>query len=226
MASAKSLIFAELAEIAGTIGHPLRLELIEQVSQGERSVERLSVLIGQSMANTSQHLKHLRRSGFVQSRRDGKRVLYRLGDGPVVPLLTALRHYAEHSRAAVRDIVSDYLHRLDRLEPISREDLVARLREDNITVLDVRPKEEFDLGRIPGAVNVPLDEIEKRLSELPLETEIVAYCRGPYCVLSFEAVATLREKGYRVRRLEDGFPEWLDAGLSVEYKIPVPPSPM
>lgn len=184
------------------------------------------MLIGQSMANTSQHLKHLRRSGFVQSRRDGKRVLYRLGDGPVVPLLTALRHYAEHSRAAVRDIVSDYLHRLDRLEPISREDLVARLREDNITVLDVRPKEEFDLGRIPGAVNVPLDEIEKRLSELPLETEIVAYCRGPYCVLSFEAVATLREKGYRVRRLEDGFPEWLDAGLSVEYKIPVPPSPM
>ncbi|WP_313608719.1 metalloregulator ArsR/SmtB family transcription factor [Rhizobium sp.] len=226
MASAKSLIFEELAGIASTIGHPLRLELIEHVAQGERSVERLSALIGQSMANTSQHLQHLRRSGFVQSRRDGKRVLYRLGDGPVVPLLTAIIHYAEHSRAVVRAIVADYLHCLDRLEPISREDLVARLREDNVTVLDVRPKEEFDLGRIPGALNVPSDEIEKRLSELPLDTEIVAYCRGRYCVLSFEAVAALREKGYRVRRLEDGFPEWLDAGFSVEYKNSPPPSPV
>lgn len=223
MASAKSLIFAELAEVAHTIGHPLRLELIEHVSQGERSVERLSALIGQSMANTSQHLQHLRRSGLVQSRRDGKRVLYRLGSGPVIALLSALRHYAEHSRAALRSIVAADLHRLDRLEPISREDLLARLREDRVTVLDVRPREEFNLGRIPGAVNVPLDEIEKRMSELPLDTDIVAYCRGRYCILSFEAVAALRERGYRVRRLEDGFPEWLDAGLAVEYGALDPP---
>ncbi len=225
MASAKSLIFAELAEIARTIGHPHRLELIEHVSQGERSVERLAALIGQSMANTSQHLQHLRRSGLVQSRRDGKRILYRLGDGPVIPLLTSLRQYAEDSRAEVRGIVADYFDRLDRLEPISRTELVARLREENVTVLDVRPKEEFDLGRIPGAVNVPLEELEKRLSELPADTETVAYCRGPYCILSFEAVAALRTKGYRIRRLEDGFPEWVDAGFAVERGPSVAPRP-
>lgn len=225
MASAKSLIFAELAEIARTIGHPHRLELIEHVSQGERSVERLAALIGQSMANTSQHLQHLRRSGLVQSRRDGKRILYRLGDGPVIPLLTSLRQYAEHSQAEVRGIVADYFDSLDRLEPISRTELFARLCEENVIVLDVRPKEEFDLGRIPGAVNVPLDELEKRLGELPADTEIVAYCRGPYCILSFEAVAALRTKGYRIHRLEDGFPEWVDAGFAVERGPSAAPPP-
>lgn len=198
------------------LGQAHRLELIEHVSQGERSVERLAQLTGLSVANASQHLQHLRRGGFVQSRRDGKRVLYRLGDGPILELLSALQCYAQRSRAEVREIVSDYFDQLDRLEPISREELVGRLQDGSVTLLDVRPEDEFTLGHLPGALNVPLDELERRLSELPKDQEIVAYCRGPYCVLSFEAVALLRARGFKVRRLEDGLPEWRAARLPID----------
>ena len=165
------------------------------------------------MANASQHLQVLRRAGFVRSRRDGKRVLYRLGDGPVVELLGALRRYAEHSRAEVRGIVSAYFNRLDSLEPVSRETLLTRLDDGSTLLLDVRPEDEFALGHLPGALNIPLADLERRLGELPKGVQIVAYCRGPYCVLSFEAVAALRARGYDIRRLEDGFPEWKAAGL-------------
>lgn len=216
MTDAKNQIFEQFAELARVLGHTHRLELLEHVSQGERSVERLAQLAGLSIANASQHLQQLRRGGFVQSRRNGKRVLYRLGDGPILALLSALRCYAERNRAEVREIVADYFDRLDKLEPVSREELVGRLQDASVTLLDVRPEDEFALGHLPGALNVPLDELERRLSELPKDQEIVAYCRGPYCVLSFEAVAALRAKGYRIRRLEDGFPEWKAAGLEVE----------
>jgi len=216
MAGAKSQLFEQFAELARVLGHAHRLELIEYVSQGERSVERLAQLTGLSIANVSQHLQQLRRGGFVQSRRDGKRVLYRLADGPILSLLAALRCYAERNRAEVGKIVSDYFDRLDRLEPVSREELVDRLKAGTAVVLDVRPEDEFALGHLPGALNIPVDELERRLAELPKRREIIAYCRGPYCVLSFEAVAALRLKGYRVRRLEDGFPEWKAAGLEVE----------
>jgi ArsR family transcriptional regulator len=216
MTSAKGLVFEQLAAIARGLGHPHRLELIEHVAQGERSVERLAQLSGLSVANTSSHLQQLRRSGFVQSRRDGKRILYRLGNGPILTLLSALRTYAEASQAEVREIVADYFHRLDALEPIARDSLLDRMRDGAVTVLDVRPEDEFALGHLPGAVNIPLDTLERRLADLPGDREIVAYCRGPYCILSFEAVAMLRARGYTVHRLEDGYPEWKAAGLAIE----------
>ncbi len=216
MTTIKNQLFEHLAELARVLGHAHRLELLEHASQGERSVERLAELAGLSVANASQHLQNLKRAGFVQSRRDGKHVLYRLGEGPVLELLSALRAYAEQSRAEVRQIMADYFDKLDKLEPVTRAELVQRLEDESVTLLDVRPKEEFALGHLPGALNVPLAELKRKLSELPKRQEIIAYCRGPYCVLSFEAIALLRAKGFKVRRLEDGFPEWKAAGLRVE----------
>lgn len=216
MTGPKTKIFEQLADLGRVLGNAHRLELLEHVAQGERSVERLAGLMSLSMALTSAHLKQLRQGGFVETRRDGKRVLYRLAEGPVLPLLAALRCYAEKNKAEVRAVVLDYFTTLDRLEPISRDELAERLREGGVSVLDVRPGDEFALGHLPGAINVPLDELETRLADLPKDQEIVAYCRGPYCILSFEAVAALRAKGYMVRRLEDGFPEWKAAGLEVE----------
>lgn len=223
MASAKIQVFQQFAELARVLAHAHRLELIEFVSQGERSVERLAQLTGLSMANASQHLQQLRRGGFVQSRREGKRVLYRLADGPILLLLAALRTYAERNRAEVGKIVSDYFHRLDALEPVSRRDLARRLKAKAAIVLDVRPEDEFALGHVRGALNIPMDELKRRLAELPRDQEIVAYCRGAYCVLSFEAVALLRKRGFLVRRLEEGFPEWKAAGLATESSRPVQP---
>ena len=215
MISPKTELFEQFAELARVLGHGNRLELLEHAAQGERSVERLAQLTGLSLANASQHLQVLRRAGFVRSRRDGKRMLYRLGDGPVIELLGALRRYAEHGRAEVRGIVSDYFNRLDSLDPVSREALVKRLDDGSVVLLDVRPEDEFALGHLPGALNIPFSDLERRLAELPKDTQIVAYCRGPYCVLSFEAVAALRSKGYDIKRLEDGYPEWKAACLPI-----------
>jgi ArsR family transcriptional regulator len=190
--------------------------LLDVLAQGERSVEQLAAETGLSIANASQHLQQLRRGGFVRSRRDGKRVLYKLGDGPILALLSALRCYAERNRAEVREIVADYFDQLDKLEPVSREELLGRLQDGSVTLLDVRPGDEFALGHLPGALNVQLNELERRLAKLDKSKEIVAYCRGPYCVLSYEAVALLRARGFKVRRLEDGLPEWRAAGLPVD----------
>ena len=209
-------VFAEFAELARTLGNAHRLILLDHISQGERAVERLAELAGLSLANASQHLQHLKRAGFVQTRREGKRVLYRLGSGPIAKLLDALRDYAEHNRAEIRELIADSLHRHDRLELISREELLNRMQENDVTLLDVRPAEEFALGHLPGAINIPFEELEQRLAELPPEQEIVAYCRGPYCVFSFDAVAALTARGLRARRLEKGFPDWVAAGLKVE----------
>ena len=215
MSRAKLQVFEQFAELARVLGHAHRLELLEYVAQGERSVERLAQLSGLSVANVSQHLKQLRLGGFVQARRDGKRVLYGLAEGPILSLLAALRTYAERNRAEVGKIVSDYFHRLDELEPVSRKELARRLKAGDVVVLDVRPQDEFALGHLPGAVNIPVDELKRRLAEIPKNQEIVAYCRGPYCVFSFEAVALLRRHGYKVRRLQDGYPEWKAAGLAI-----------
>ncbi|SRR5258708_22955475 len=220
MGRAKLQIFEQFAELARVLGHAHRLELLEYVAQGERSVERLTEISGLSVANVSQHLKHLRLGGFVRARRDGKRVLYSLADGPILPLLAALRSYAERNRAEVGKVVADYFHRLDQFEPVSRKELARRLKAGSVVVLDVRPQDEFGLGHVRGAVNIPVNELKRRLAELPKNQEIVAYCRGPYCVFSFEAVALLRKRGYTVRRLEDGFPEWKAAGLGVEAVSP------
>lgn len=179
-------------------------------------METLAQRTGISIANASQHLQQLRRAGLVASRRDGRYVVYRLADETVLALLSSLREVAERNVAEIDRIVRSYFADLDDLEPVSREALLDRLRNGQVTVLDVRPADEFAIGHLPGALNVPIEMLEQRLTELDPNQEIVAYCRGAYCVLSFEAVAALRERGFNVRRLEDGFPEWRAAGLPVE----------
>jgi len=213
----KRAIFAGLADVAQALGHAHRLELLEHVAQGMRSVEELSARANLSFANTSRHLQILRRARLVDTERRGKHVLYRLaGDNEVVDLMRALGRVGERNLAEVNRVMTDYFHARDALEPVSRTDLISRLRDGLVTILDVRPEDEFALGHLPGALNIPLGKLEQRLSELPAGREVIAYCRGPYCVLSFEAVAALRARGYRVRRLEDGYPEWKAAGLPIE----------
>jgi ArsR family transcriptional regulator len=214
--SPKQALFALFAAVAKAVAHPHRLELLEQLAQGERSVEVLADRTRVSVANASQHLQHLRRTGLVAARRDGKFVFYRLADDAVLGLLTSLRRIAELQSAEVERVVRSYFNDRDSLEAVSRPELMDRLKAGIVTVLDVRPEDEFALGHLPGAINLPLSELEKRLADLDPDREIVAYCRGPYCVLSYEAVAMLRARGFKVRRLEDGLPEWRAAGLPVE----------
>ncbi|MFQ5935808.1 MAG: ArsR/SmtB family transcription factor, partial [Acidiferrobacterales bacterium] len=171
-----------------------------------------------SVANASQHLQQLRQGGLVTARKQGQYVYYRLAGDEVLALVGAVRDLAERQLAEVDRLVRAYLTVKDSLEPVPAKELVARARRGLVTVLDVRPPEEFAAGHVRGAINVPLNELEKRLNELPAQHELIAYCRGPYCVLSFEAVARLREKGFKARRLENGFPEWKSAGLPVGTK--------
>jgi len=213
--SPKQALFAQFAGVAKTLGHSHRLQLVELLAQGERSVEVLAQRTDLSIANTSQHLQHLRRAGLVTSRRNGKFVYYRLADDSVLDLLGALRRIAERNVAEVQRIVRSYFHDRDSLEPVSRESLLKSLQAGSVTLLDVRPEDEFDLGHVPGAVNIPLRELKNRLADLDPALEIVAYCRSHYCVFSYEAVAALRASGFKARRLEDGFPEWRAAGLPV-----------
>lgn len=212
----KQAIYTEFAAVARALGHPHRLELIEHLAQGERAVEALAQRTGLSVANASQHLQQLRRAGVVDSRRDGRYMIYRLSDDNVLSLFAALRQVAERNVAEIDRIVHSYFDARDDLEPVSRETLRKRLQDGSVTVLDVRPPDEFAVGHVPGAVNVPLEMLEQQLKVLDPAQEVVAYCRGTYCVLSFEAVAALRERGYTVHRLEEGFPEWRAAGLPVE----------
>ncbi len=217
----KQVVFAQFAAVAKALGHVNRLELLELLAQGEHSVEIVSQRTGLSIANASQHLQQMRRVGIVTSRRDGKFVYYRLADDAVLDLLGALRRIAERNVAEVERVVRSYFHDRDSLEPVSRTRLLDLLRAGAVTVLDVRPENEFALGHLQGALNIPLRELEARLGELDAAQEIVAYCRSHYCVLSYEAVAALRGRGFKVRRLEDGFPEWRAAGLPVAVGVRV-----
>ena len=214
--SPKRLLFRQFAGIAKAVAHEHRLELLEAMAQGERSVEVLAARTGLSLANASQHLQQLRRAGLVAARRDGKYVYHRITDDAVLELLASLTRIGERHLAEVGQIVRGYFNERDGMEPVSRTELLARMKKGLVQVLDVRPEDEFALGHLPGAVNIPLDKLKKRLATLDPAREIVAYCRGPYCVLSFEMVAALRKKGFKVRRLEDGLPEWRAAGLPIE----------
>ena len=209
-------LYAQFASVAKAVANEHRLELIELVAQGERSVEALAERSGLSIANASQHLQHLRRAGLVVARRQAKFVLYRLADDAVLTMLAAMHKVAERNVGEVERILRSYFHARDDLEPVSRAELTKRMKQGLVTVLDVRPEDEFALGHLPGARNVPLTQLKRQLAKLDRKIEIVAYCRGPYCVMSFEAVAQLRKLGFKARRLEDGLPEWKAAGLPVE----------
>jgi ArsR family transcriptional regulator len=213
--SPKLALFTQFAAVAKSLAHAHRLELLEQLAQGERSVDVLAERTGLSVANTSQHLQQMRRAGIVVARREGKFVFYTLADEAVLDLMSALRRIAERNLAEVEQVIRSYFNQRDSLEPVSREELLQKSRAREVTILDVRPSDEFALGHLPAAVNIPLRELEARLAEFDPAQEIVAYCRGPYCVLSYEAVAALRARGFKARRLQDGLPEWRAAGLPV-----------
>ncbi len=208
-------LFTQFARVGKALSNANRLELLEFIAQGERTVDVLATLAGLSIANTSQHLQQLRQAGLVTARKEGQFVSYRLTGDDVLILLNSLRQVAEHHLADVERLVNTYLTVKDSLEPIPANELLQRVRDGLVTVMDVRPREEYDAGHLTGAVNVPLAELEKYLDQLAADKEVVAYCRGPHCVLAFDAVARLREHGLKARRLETGYPEWKAAGLPV-----------
>jgi rhodanese-related sulfurtransferase/biotin operon repressor len=211
-------VLHNLARIGTALSSAVRLEFLELLAQGERSVDQLASLTGASVANTSQHLQKLKAAGLIVGRKEGQYVFYRLAGDEVVALLGALGHAGEAYLAEVERTVRTYFAARDDLEPVPARELLERAKRGLVTVLDVRPPEEFAAGHVPGAVNIPVHELEKRLAELPKRREVVAYCRGPYCLMSYDAVVLLRKKGLKARRLQDGLPEWRLAGLPVDRK--------
>ncbi len=212
----KNLLFAEFARVSKALGSGNRLELLEFLAQGERSVDALAGLSGLSVANTSRHLQVLRQAGLVAARKEGQFVYYSVSGDGVIKLLAALQEVGQHNLAEVTKLVNSYLTSKDSLEAVSVSELMDRMQQGLVTIVDVRPVEEYAAGHLQGAINVPLLELEKHLDDLPTDQEIVANCRGPFCVLAFEAVAQLRKQGLKARRLETGFPEWKVAGFPVE----------
>ena len=216
MATFKHDLFNQFARVGKALSNGNRLELLEFLAQGERSVEALATVTGLTVGNVSQHLKQLRHAGLVTYRKEGLKVYYRLVGDEIIVLLNTIRHVAEKNIADVQQLVNAYLTVKDELEPITRGELMQRVKQGLVTVLDVRPAEEFAAGHVPGSINIPLDQLENYLDQLDSKQEIIAYCRGAHCVLSFDAVVKTREKGIKARRLEDGFPEWKIAGFPVE----------
>jgi rhodanese-related sulfurtransferase/predicted transcriptional regulator len=212
----KQSLYQSLAKVAQALANANRLQLLEFIAQGERNVEELAAMAGLSIANASQHLQGLRQAGLVVPRKDGQRVFYSIAGKEVVRLYSALRLAGEVHVAQVEKLVRDFIGHRDELEPVRAEELLARAKKGLVTVLDVRPAEEFAAGHLPGALNVPIDRLESSLAKLPKNREVIAYCRGPYCLMSFDAVTKLRKRGWKARRLEEGFPEWKAAGLPVE----------
>ena len=210
---AKAALYDALSESAKALANGRRAELVDVLAQGERSVEELADEIHQSVANTSQHLQRLLRAGLVESRRDGTRIYYSLASSAVGELWRTMRRVAEQHVSELDDLAAAYLGERDRLRTMSRDDLKARLRDGDVIVLDVRPDPEYTSGHIRGAISVPIAELEARLDEIPKGADVVAYCRGPYCVYADEAVRLLTGKGLAAARLEDGYPEWARARL-------------
>jgi rhodanese-related sulfurtransferase len=212
----KNQLYEQFARIGKALSSAHRLELLEVLAQGEHSVEALARETGMPVANASQHLQVLRAAQLVDVRREGVYIYYRLADEQVFTLWQAMRQVGEARIAEIDRIVNTYLHDRNQLQPIGAAELLQRLVEDNIILLDVRPAEEYVAGHLPDALSIPVAELEARLSELPQDREIVAYCRGPYCVFADEAVTLLRTNGYSARRLEQGLPDWRALGLPVE----------
>ena len=218
--SFKDAIYEQLARIGKSLGSGPRLEILDLLCQGPRTVEVLAEQAGQSVANTSRHLQVLRRARLVEAERDGVHIRYRLADEEVCTFFQALRRLAESRLLEIEQITRTFLESRNALEPVDRSRLVERVRTGVVTVLDVRPPEEYRAGHIPGAVSVPLSELERRLSEVPRDREVVAYCRGPYCVMAIEAVELLRAHGFEATRMEEGVPDWRARGLPVEASAP------
>jgi rhodanese-related sulfurtransferase/DNA-binding MarR family transcriptional regulator len=214
--SAKGALFDAFASVAQALGSGRRAEIVDVLAQGERSVEELAGEIDQSVANTSRHLQLLSRAGLVRSRREGTRIYYRLASERVGELWAAVCEVAERHVAEVHVLADEYLGTRDGVEQIGADELEARLAQGNVVVLDVRPEPEYRAGHIPGAVSAPLDSLDATAAKLPKRREVVAYCRGPYCVYADDAVRLLRARGVKARRLDVGLPEWRRAGHPVE----------
>ena len=211
----KGPLFDQFARIAKAVANPHRLELVDLLAQGERRVDDLAREAALSVANASQHLQALRQAGLVETRREGTSIYYRLADERVFRLWQAIRELGEARLAEIDRLTQTFLADRAQLEAVDAGTLVRRLGDGDVVVLDVRPEQEYRAGHIPGARSIPIAELEQRLQEIPTDCDVVAYCRGPYCVFSDEAVALLRDRGYRARRLEVGLPDWRSAGLPV-----------
>lgn len=212
----KDTLYGHLARIGKALSSGPRLEILDLLAQGPRTVEAIAGQLGQSVANTSHHLQVLRRARLVEAERDGVYVTYRLADAQVGDALRALRGLAESRLLEIQEVTRAFLQERGLMEPVDRQALIDRVRCGEATVLDVRPHEEYRAGHLAGAVSIPLAELERRLGELPRDRDVVAYCRGPYCVMALDAVELLRARGFRAQRLEDGVPEWRARGLPVE----------
>ena len=213
--AAKDALYEGFAEVAKALASGRRAEIVDVLAQGERSVEEIAAEIGQSVANTSHHLRAMARAGLLTTRRDGTRIFYALASDRVGELWSALRDVAAEHTAGLQRLVDAYLGQRDGLDTIDRNELARRIRRGDIVILDVRPETEFSSGHILGATSVPITELRKHMKALPKDSDVVAYCRGPYCVYADDAVRELNRRGYRARRLVDGFPEWKRAGLPV-----------
>lgn len=212
----KTAVFEQFAGIAHAFASPQRLEMLDVLAQGERSVHVLSRQTGLTLANASRHLQVLKNARLVETRKQGVLVYYRLADPLVFRCWKSLQALAEGRLPEVNEAVRTYFQERGEMEPVPREELVRRAERGEVVVLDVRPTEEFEAGHIAGAISIPLTELSAQLSRIPPDLDVVAYCRGTYCVLAVEAVALLRSRGRRASRLEDGFPEWWEQGLPTE----------
>jgi rhodanese-related sulfurtransferase/DNA-binding transcriptional ArsR family regulator len=209
-------LFAQFAQVADGLAHGHRLALLELLSQGERDVESLANVTGLSVASVSQHLQRLKRAGLVAARRAGRRQIYQLSSPRVSALVTSLQRIAEECVAEVEKLVDEALRARDTEPPVSARELARLVKQGAVTVVDVRPEQEYAAGHLPGAVNMPVESLRRRARELPRQHPLVVYCRGPYCVLALDALEFLHQKGFKVRRMEESVAEWQRAGLPVE----------
>jgi rhodanese-related sulfurtransferase len=211
----KDALYAQFARIGHAVASPKRIELLDLLSQGEKTVEQLAEQSATAIKNTSAHLRVLRQARLVETRRDGAYVYYRLGADDVFRFVRDLQALGRGRLAEVEQVARLYIDERDDLEPVTIKELRRRMRDGDVTVIDVRPEEEYQAGHIPGALAIPVAQIKRRLAEIPKKRDVVAYCRGPYCVFSVEAVGILRKHGYRARRTNEGFPDWRASGLPI-----------